>query len=77
MIAVEDVGHRLSIEELLATGLLLFLSGHETTTNLIGNRVLARPSSAIPRSRGGRARIPPSSRARWRNSCAMTVRCSG
>ena len=41
MIAVEDVGDRLSIEELLATGLLLFLAGHETTTNLIGNGVLA------------------------------------
>jgi cytochrome P450 len=41
MIAVEEAGDRLSIEELLATGLLLFLAGHETTTNLIGNGVLA------------------------------------
>ena len=41
MIAFEEAGDRLSTEELLATGLLLFLVGHETTTNLIGNGVLA------------------------------------
>jgi len=41
MIAVEEAGDRLSTEELLATGLLLFLAGHETTTNLVGNGMLA------------------------------------
>ena len=41
LVAVEEAGDRLSMEELLATTLLLFLAGHETTVNLIGNGVLA------------------------------------
>jgi cytochrome P450 len=41
LIAAEEAGDRLSTEELLATGILLFLAGHETTTHLIGNGVLA------------------------------------
>lgn len=41
MIAVEEAGDRLSTEELLATSLLLFPAGHETTTNLVGNGMLA------------------------------------
>ena len=41
LIAVEEAGDQLSTEELLATVMLLFLAGHETTTNLIGNGVLA------------------------------------
>ena len=40
LIAVEEAGDQLSTEELLATAVLLFLAGHETTTNLIGNGVL-------------------------------------
>jgi len=41
LIAVEEAGERLSTEELFATAILLFLAGHETTANLIGNGVLA------------------------------------
>lgn len=41
LIAVEEAGDRLSTEELFATAVLLFLAGHETTANLIGNGVLA------------------------------------
>ena len=41
LVAVEEAGDRLSMEELLGTTLLLFLAGHETTVNLIGNGVLA------------------------------------
>jgi len=41
LIAVEEAGDRLSTEELFATVVLLFLAGHETTANLIGNGVLA------------------------------------
>src|SRR5262245_31747833 len=41
LIAAEEAGDRLSTEELLATVLLLFLAGHETTVNLIGNGMLA------------------------------------
>jgi cytochrome P450 len=48
LIATEDEGDRLSHDELLATGVLLLIAGHETTVNLIGNGVLAllddRPS---------------------------------
>lgn len=41
MIAAEDQGKFLSEKELLATCVLLLEAGHETTTNLIGNGLLA------------------------------------
>jgi cytochrome P450 len=41
MIAAQDERDALSDAELLATANLLLLAGHETTTNLIGNGVLA------------------------------------
>lgn len=41
LIAVEQEGDRLSEEELVSTVNLLFLAGHETTVNLIGNGMLA------------------------------------
>ena len=41
LIAAEQAGDRLSEDELLATCVLLFFAGHETTVNLIGNGVLA------------------------------------
>lgn len=41
LIAAEEQGDRLSEEELLATCVLLFFAGHETTVNLIGNGMLA------------------------------------
>ncbi|MEU4673151.1 cytochrome P450 [Amycolatopsis sp. NPDC023774] len=41
LVAVSDEGDRLSEGELLVTLTLLLVAGHETTTNLIGNGVLA------------------------------------
>src|SRR5262249_5335340 len=41
LIAAEEAGDQLSTDELFATVVLLFLAGHETTANLIGNGVLA------------------------------------
>ena len=41
MLAVEDAGESLTDEELVSTCGLLFSAGHETTTNLIGNGLLA------------------------------------
>lgn len=41
MIAAEEEGDRLSTEELIAQVILLFVAGHETTVNLIGNGTLA------------------------------------
>ena len=41
LIAVEEEGDRLSTEELVAQVVLLFIAGHETTVNLIGNGTLA------------------------------------
>jgi len=41
LIAAEEDGDRLSGEELLDQVLLLYLAGHETTVNLIGNGTLA------------------------------------
>lgn len=41
LIAVEEQGDRLTEGELLSTCILLFIAGHETTVNLIGNGLLA------------------------------------
>jgi cytochrome P450 len=41
MIAVEEAGDRMSTPELIAQIVLLFVAGHETTVNLIGNGTLA------------------------------------
>jgi cytochrome P450 len=41
MVAVEEQGDRLDEQELMATAALLLGAGHETTTNLIGNGLLA------------------------------------
>lgn len=41
LVAAEQEGDRLSEEELIVTGLLLLVAGHETTVNLIGNGTLA------------------------------------
>ncbi len=41
LVRAEDAGDRLSTEELRANIALLFGAGHETTTNLIGNGLLA------------------------------------
>jgi cytochrome P450 len=41
LLAAEEAGDKLSEEELRSTVVLLFLAGHETTTNLIGNGTVA------------------------------------
>jgi cytochrome P450 len=53
LIQAEEAGDRLSEDELLATCALLFVAGHETTVNLIGNGTLAllRDRAAFERLR--------------------------
>jgi len=41
LVKAEEAGDRLSADELLANIVLLFGAGHETTTNMIGNALLA------------------------------------
>ncbi len=41
LIVAEEAGDRLSTEELLSFVILLYVAGHETTVNLIGNGMLA------------------------------------
>jgi cytochrome P450 len=41
LISAESAGDRLTVDELLGTCVLLIVAGHETTTNLIGNAILA------------------------------------
>ena len=41
LVLAEEQGDRLNAEELLANAVLLLAAGHETTTNLIGNGMLA------------------------------------
>jgi cytochrome P450 len=53
LLAAEEAGDRLSPEELSSMVLLLFVAGHETTMNLIGNGTLAllRQPDALERWR--------------------------
>ena len=74
MIAAEEAGDRLTQDELLATCVLLFFAGHETTVNLIGNGTLA-----LLRHRDQLERLAASARAAWarsRSCCATTARSS-
>jgi cytochrome P450 len=41
LVEAEEAGDRLTEDELLATCILLYVAGHETTVNLIGNGLLA------------------------------------
>ena len=54
LLAAEEEGDKLSEDELLATCVLIFIAGHETTVNLIGNGLLAllRHPEQLERVRG-------------------------
>ncbi|MCC8392439.1 cytochrome P450 [Paraburkholderia sp. MMS20-SJTR3] len=41
MLSVEDEGARLSDDEVVSNAVLLFIAGHETTSNMIGNMTIA------------------------------------
>ncbi|HXH83232.1 MAG TPA: cytochrome P450, partial [Candidatus Tectomicrobia bacterium] len=60
LIAVEEQGDQLTEDELLATCVLLFIAGHETTVNLIGNGLLAllRHPEQLARLRDDPALLP-------------------
>jgi cytochrome P450 len=60
LVAAEESGDRLSERELFATCLLLLVAGNETTTNLIGNGVVAllRHPAQLERLRRDPARMP-------------------
>ncbi len=60
LIAAEEQGDKLSEGELLATCILLFIAGHETTVNLIGNGLVAllRHPEELERLREDPALIP-------------------
>ncbi len=56
LLRAEEDAQKLSEEELISQLVLMFLAGHETTANLIGNGTLAlcrHPEElALPRPRG-------------------------
>ena len=60
LIAAEDQGDRLAHEELIANVILMFAAGFETTTNLIGNGVVALCAhpQELARLRADRALLP-------------------
>jgi pimeloyl-[acyl-carrier protein] synthase len=45
LVHAEEEGHRLTLDELLANTILLLTAGNETTTNLLGNGLVARCSN--------------------------------
>jgi cytochrome P450 len=51
LVEAEEAGDRLSDRELLATCVLLYVAGHETTVNLIGNGLLALIRNPAERQR--------------------------
>ena len=55
LIVAEESGERLSLPELIATVVLLYIAGHETTVNLIGNGAFALANN-------------PDQRALWRRT---------
>ena len=75
LVQAEEAGDRLTERELLATCVLLYVAGHETTVNLIGNGLLALCDTGRSGSVSGTT--PPSSRAPSRSCCGMTGRSSG
>ncbi len=50
LIVAEESGDRLTLPELISTVVLLYVAGHETTVNLIGNGALALARHADQRS---------------------------
>src|SRR3712207_8024132 len=60
LIAVEEDGDRIRRDELIANVILLFAAGFETTTNLIGNGVVAlcRNPAELDRLRSDRSLLP-------------------
>ena len=74
LIVAEEDGESLSMAELFAMLILLFIAGHETTTNLIGNGTLAllRSSDQFGLLRAPRPISPPAPP----RSCSATTRPS-
>ncbi|MEU4176545.1 cytochrome P450 [Streptomyces sp. NPDC026589] len=60
LIAARDGGDRLNEEELVSLAVLLLVAGHETTTNFLGNAVLAllQHPAELERLRGNPETIP-------------------
>ena len=74
LIAAEDAGERLSEGELLATCVLLFVAGHETTVNPSAT-ACSRSCATLTRC-GRSATIPRCSAALSRSCCDTTAQCS-
>ncbi|MCY1070735.1 cytochrome P450 [Nannocystis sp. RBIL2] len=78
LVRAETERDALSPEEVLTMALLLMVAGNETTTNLIGNGVIAllEHPEVLPRLRAEPARIPAflEEVLRWRSPVVMLVR---
>ncbi len=78
LVAAEEAGDRLAPEELITTVILLFIAGHETTMNLIGNGVLAmldRPEQlALLRDDPSRARAAVEEALRYEGTVQLVPR---
>jgi cytochrome P450 len=60
LISVEENGETLSHDEIVSNVILLFLAGHETTSNMIGNMLIAlhRNPQQLELLKSDRSRIP-------------------
>jgi cytochrome P450 len=75
LIAVHDTGDRLSEDELTSLAVLLMLTGHETTTCLIGNSILALLThpGQLAALRENPARIPAAIEEFLRYDCPAAI----
>lgn len=74
LLAAEDEGARLSDAEIVSNVILLFVAGHETTSNMIGNTMIALFRAPAERQRLARALHEP---ARVAQALAECVRFDG
>lgn len=73
LVRAEEAGESLNDDEIISNVLLLFVAGHETTSNMLGNALIALHRQ--PQQLELLQRDPSLVSRLSANACASTVRC--